>query len=185
MFHVGNEHYIHAALENAADKQPPPRRRRTEPDAETEYDNARERDGVGSHELGIGSILNNTNVIIVGFFTSFVYSRLVSVLNVSKTWQLALISMSVTWMLLAVEKLYLYTLGRATWMMARTWSSIFRQFLRFFTLLMVFLTANFGFAVFTQQVKMSDLNWGEAIALIYSTVLLLLYLLRAFDTVEL
>lgn len=154
-------------------------------DVDEAYENARAQDGLGSLDLGLRSILNNTNAVIGGFFTSFVATQLSDILNTSKTWQLALISLSVTWIVLTVEKLYLYTLGKASWIMARTWSKIFRQFLRFFTLLMVFLTTNFVVAVFTQQVSLAKMRWTESISLIYICIMLLLYYVNAFDSLHL
>jgi hypothetical protein len=148
---------------------------------DAEYADALARDGVGAGDLGIGAVLNNTNVVLVGFFTSFIYSQLVGVINNNKTWQLALISFSITWVVLAVERFYLYTLGKASWITARSWSTIFRQFLRFLTLVMVFMTTNFAIAVFTQHARLSRLPWHGALALMAATMLLFFYALRGFN----
>lgn len=178
------EHFIHAAMHSNNNETAAKNDARTA-EVDEAYENARSQDGLGSLDLGLRSILNNTNAVIGGFFTSFVATQLSDVLNTSKTWQLALISLSVTWIVLSVEKLYLYTLGKASWIMARTWSKIFRQFLRFFTLLMVFLTTNFVVAVFTQQVSLAKMQYTESLALIYVCILLLFYYVNAFDSLYL
>jgi len=190
---LSSENYMHAALHMMHSNNP---ESKSSPVEETpqekaqraqtaEYEQVRAREGLGVSDLGIGAILNNTNVMLVGFFTSFVYSQVVGIVNGKKTWQLALISFAVTWMCLALERFYLFTLGESSWLVSRTWSSIFRQFLRFFTYLMVFLTTNFGLALFTHQAEIAQTTWYESVALIYGSLLFFFYALKAFSSTAL
>lgn len=151
--------------------------------AEKEYEATRSREGLSDDDLGFGVILNNTNSVLIGFFTSFVYTQIAGSTRSTKSLQMVLITLSVTTLSMALERFYFHTLGAASWATSRSWSSVWRKFMRFFSMVMVFITTNFALSWYTQNFIHSNANsrWHELIALVYIPMLAFFYLMHAFN----
>ena len=145
-----------------------------------EYEDALRKEGLSAEDLGFGAVISRTSAVLIGFFTSFVYIQISGIVQGARTWQMAAISLSVTLVALAAERFYLDTVGASSFSTSRSWALIWMQFMRFFTIIMVFLTTNFGLAVFTEMTKTAQLTWFEAIALVFISMLAFFYFMNAY-----
>lgn len=148
--------------------------------AKQDYERALAQEGLRSQDLGFGTIVSRTSAVLIGFFTSFVYTQIAGIASGSKTWQMATVSLSVTLVALAAQRFYLRTVGVASFAANRSWAAVWMQFMHFFTIIMVFLTTNFGLAVFTDMTRTSQLTWYESIALVYVSMLSFFYFMNAY-----
>jgi hypothetical protein len=177
------EDYMHAAAEKDNKKEVFTTTTCSVSDKERvkqEYDTALRREGLGANDLGFGAVISRTSAVLIGFFTSFVYTQIAGIVEGARTWQMAAISLSVTLVALAAERFYLDTIGASSFSTSRSWAMIWMQFMRFFTIIMVFLTTNFGLAVFTDMTKTAQLTWFEAIALVFISMLAFFYFMNAY-----
>lgn len=180
------EHFLHAAVDEHAQeraKQQQHGESCTDENAQKTrraYEKELRKEGLGAEDLGFGAVVSRTYAVLIGFFTSFVFSQLVKIVEGPRTWQLATISLSVTLIVLAAERFYLETVGKTSFATSRSWAAIWMQFMRFFTIIIVFLTTNFGLAVFTDMTKTAQMTWFESIALVYIVTLAFIYLMHAY-----
>jgi hypothetical protein len=149
-------------------------------DVDAQYQRALAAEGLRDEDLGFSTIVNRSSAVLIGFFSSFLYSQVAGVMSNTKTWQLAAVSLSVTLIALAVQRFYLRTVGAASFAVSRSWASVWMQFMHFFTIVMVFLTTNYGLALFTDMTSTAQLTWFEAIAMVYVSMLSVFYLLVAY-----
>lgn len=149
-------------------------------DVDAQYQRALASEGLRDEDLGFSTIVNRSSAVLIGFFSSFLYSQVAGVMSNTKTWQLAAMSLSVTLIALAVQRFYLRTIGAASFAVSSSWASVWMKFIHFFVIVMVFLTTNYGLALFTDMTATASLSWYEAVAMVYVSMLSMFYLLVAY-----
>lgn len=148
---------------------------------DSDYDKARAVEGLRAADLGLGVIMTRTSAVLIGFVTGFVYTQLSTSVNKTKSWQLAATSLSVTLVVLAAQRVFLATLGKASYAASQAWASVWMKFMHFATIVMVFLTTNFLLQIFTEVTSRDDNTLPQALASMYLALLAFFYASYAYS----
>ena len=149
-----------------------------------EYASARQQEGLSTSDLNFGAVINRSIAALIGFFTGLMYSQISSFSSGSKTIHMAAMSLSVVLVVLAAERIFLNTFGETSWIMSKNWTTVLMQFMRFFTVFMVFITTNFFLSVFGEKTKTAELTVCELIALVVISMLSFFFFMNAYRQIS-
>lgn len=152
--------------------------------SEAEYTAALAAQNLRPQDLTAAAIVGRTSSVLIGFATSFIYIQVAGFMKGTKTWQMAAMSLSVALLILAAQRFYLSTVGKASFAMNPEWAKVWMPAFRIFTIIIVFLAVSFGFSIFKELTETSQLSGLESIALIYVTLLSFFYLAKTYSMVE-
>jgi len=143
-----------------------------------EYETELARDGISQDQLGPRVLLDQTHALLIGFFSGLVFSQLGTLAPETKQRQLMVICVSLTLLSLSAERIYLRTVGKWEWVAANRWAKVWMQFMRFFTVLLVFLSTNFIINTVSSSIQSTPLSWFASLAFIYVVMLSIVYFLH-------
>ena len=140
---------------------------------ESAYERDRAQQGLDSHSLNFDQILRQP--ALIGFLSGILLSQFQILFEHSHHLQLAITSLSLTIIFLALSRFYLDTLGVISWRLSERWSIIWMKFLNFFIFTSMLLTTTFFVHWLQATVQTNLLQTHEAFAFVCLSLLSLFY----------
>lgn len=149
-----------------------------------EYAKARTAIGLDNSRLSISAMFNDSIIVVVGFFTSFIYTRIAALAPANHQSNMALLVLAITALSFVIVRFFVNSLGPFFWHYNREWWMLMMRIAQFSRTVLLFLVTHFLGALFNNWWAERHLSWLEALAAIYLIVLTVYFLLDLFHDAD-
>jgi hypothetical protein len=140
---------------------------------------AREKYGLSSGSLGVTEIANDSTLVIIGFFTSLVSTRMNLFVPEHRKIHVALIAISLTFLLFAIIGVLVDALSLLLWRLSSDYATTIFRFLKFICSIALVMTSHFLSDLLLAELS-GNLSWVEAFCTVFEGILGVYVLLQLF-----
>jgi len=142
-------------------------------------EDARKQFNLTSNSLGAISVALDSTLVIIGFFTSLVSSRMNALVPENRVKHVAILSLAITILLFLVINLIIEAIALLLWRLSNDFTFVVFRAIQFFRSLALVLTSNFLTTILFAELN-GSLSWIEAVSVVVSGVFTLYLVLQLF-----
>ena len=145
------------------------------------YENARRSVGLDVDQLSVVSMIGDSTTVVIGFFTSLVYSRVSGLAPAHHQRHLAILATAFTLLVFVIIRVFVKFAGYWMWQLDRTWCSIVLRVVQFTRTAFLFLVTHFVGTLVVEWWAERQLSWAEVVASIYIIVVSIYFGLQVLN----